>query len=131
MKITSKVFYSNAETHKLIIYKENNKKSGIYKWNNLITGEIYIGSAINLTKRLRNYYSLICLRKILLRSRSKINSSLLEYGYKNFSLEILEYCKPFLLTKREQYYINILNPKYNICKIAGSRRGVKQSPKRL
>nr|WGO61999.1 hypothetical protein [Fusarium oxysporum] len=29
--------YSNAERDKFILYKDNNKKSGIYRWNNLIT----------------------------------------------------------------------------------------------
>jgi hypothetical protein len=31
--------------------------------------------------------------------------------------------------EREQYYINNLNSKYNICKIANSRLGTKQSIK--
>jgi group I intron endonuclease len=37
--------------------------------------------------------------------------------------EILEYCDSKDLIKREQYYINLLKPKYNIMKIAGSRLG--------
>jgi group I intron endonuclease len=41
-----------------MIYKENNKKSGIYRWTNLVTGKSYIGSAVNLTERLKNYFSL-------------------------------------------------------------------------
>ncbi len=41
-----------------MIYKENNKKSGIYKLTNLIIGKFYIGNAINLTKRLNKYFIL-------------------------------------------------------------------------
>lgn len=49
-----------------------------------------------------------------------IYKSLLKYGYSNFKLEILEYCDLSDVIKREQYYINNLNPEYNILKLAGS-----------
>jgi group I intron endonuclease len=42
-------------------------------------------------------------------------------------LDILEYCESSLCISREQYYIDLLKPEYNICKIAGSRLGTKQS----
>jgi hypothetical protein len=35
------------------------------------------------------------------------------------------------LISREQYYIDLLNPEYNICKVAGSRLGCKHSPETL
>jgi excinuclease UvrABC nuclease subunit len=28
----------------------------VYRWNNLITGEVYVGSAVDLTKRLWSYF---------------------------------------------------------------------------
>lgn len=37
----------------------------------------------------------------------------MKYGYSNFEIEILEYCNTEVLTLRERYYINILNPTYN------------------
>lgn len=52
----SKKFYSNTNICKFIIFNENNKKSGIYKWNNIITGKSYIESVIDITKRLRKYF---------------------------------------------------------------------------
>lgn len=52
-----------------------------------------------------------------------INSALLLYGYASFSLSILEYCSEENLIQREQYYIDILQPGYNICKTAGSTLG--------
>jgi group I intron endonuclease len=60
---------------------------------------------------------------------SYIYNTILKYGYSNFSLDILEYCEPNKLISREQYYINLLNPEYNILKIAGSRLGAKLSEK--
>jgi group I intron endonuclease len=56
-----------------------------------------------------------------------INKSLLKYGYSNFSLDILEYCKPEDCIKREQYYLNLLEPEYNILTQAGSLLGFKHT----
>lgn len=55
--------------------------------------------------------------------RSIIYTALLKYGYSNFSLEILEYCKPEVAIEREQFYINLLKPEYNILQVAGSPLG--------
>src|SRR5438477_10959207 len=52
-----------------------------------------------------------------------IFKALLKYGHSKFTLEILEYCDSKDLIKREQYYIDLLKPQYNILKIAGSRLG--------
>lgn len=43
-------------------------------------------------------------------------------GYSNFQLYILEYCDTNKLLEREQYYIDTLNPTYNICTTAGAPR---------
>lgn len=56
-----------------------------------------------------------------------VYSSLLKNGYSNFSFEILEYCEKSLAIKREQYYIDLYKPEYNILKTAGSRLGSKHS----
>jgi hypothetical protein len=50
---------------------------------------------------------------------------LLKYGYANFSLEILEYCEPTKCIEREQYYMDLFKPEYNILKTAGSLSGYK------
>lgn len=52
-----------------------------------------------------------------------INRSLRNHGYSNFSLEILEYCKIEDLLKRENHYLKILKPHYNLLKVAYSRLG--------
>ena len=60
-----------------------------------------------------------------------IYKALLKNGYSNFTLEILEYCDLADLIKREQYYIDLLKPEYNILKIAGSLFEYKHSKKKL
>lgn len=47
----------------------------------------------------------------------------MKHGYKNFRLEILEYCEPSKVIEREQYFLDNLKPSYNICNIAGSSLG--------
>ena len=42
-------------------------------------------------------------------------------------MEILEYCAPDKCIKREQYYLNLLKPEYNILNTAGSLLGFKHS----
>lgn len=125
------IFYLDADKHKSIICKGNMGKSGIYCWKNRINDKLYVGSAKDLSKRLRNYFSPKYLKKELLKNNSIIYRALLKYSYNKFNLEILEYCEPNLLIKREQYYIDLLKPKYNILKIANSRLGIKHSPETL
>ena len=119
--------YPNANLLKSKILKENRKKTGIYRWTNTITEDSYVGSAIDLSKRLNDYLNIAFLNKELKKGRSVIYSALLKYGYSNFKLDILEYCPPIDLIKREQYYFDSLNPKYNILKVAGSSFGFKHS----
>ena len=52
---------------------------------------------------------------------------MIKYGHNKFSLDILEYCKPDVLLKREEYYIDQIKSKYNILKMAGSNWGFKHS----
>ena len=121
------VSYVNANIDKFIIYKENEGKCGVYRWNNTITGKSYVGSSISLSGRFRVYYSLSYLNRKVEKGSSAIYSAFLKYGYSNFSLDILEYCKPDELISREQYYIDVLKPEYNILEIAASRLGTKQT----
>jgi hypothetical protein len=46
-------------------------------------------------------------------------------------LEILEYCEADISIEREQYYIDLLKPDYNILIIAGSSKGYKHTKEAL
>lgn len=114
------ISYFNAEKCKRSIYYDNKNKSGVYRWINLITGESYVGSSICLSRRFSYYYG----KNI---KKSGISNAIFKYGHYNFSLDIIEYCNKDIIIKREQYYIDLLKPEYNICKIAGSCIGYKHS----
>jgi group I intron endonuclease len=88
-----------------------------------VNGKSYIGSSIELSKRFREYFNI----NRLIRNNMVISKALLKYGYSEFSLEILEYCKPSEAIAREQYYFDLLKPEYNILTTAGSTLGYKHS----
>lgn len=110
------VIYEDAFAMKKEILKDNKDKAGIYMWSNKITGDIYVGQSVNLSKRFLRYFNLNFLNS---RNELVIHRALIKYGYLNFSLTILEYCDVSELDKREQYYFDSLNPQYNTQKIAG------------
>lgn len=122
--VSPEKFYENADTMKKIIIEENKGKSGIYRWTNKLTSDFYIGQSINLSGRFINYYNISYLAS---KNHLIISRALIKYGYSNFSLEILEYCDKSVLLDREQYYLDKLNPSYNILKIAGSSEGFVHS----
>jgi hypothetical protein len=123
--ITPVVSYTNVHLHKETILNDNKKKSGIYRWTNTYNGKFYIGSSYNLRTRIQSYFN----ENVLNRQKKKsiISLALLKYGYHSFDLAILEYCKKEYLITREQYYINIFKPEYNILKDARSRLGVSHT----
>jgi len=112
-----------------VIFEENIRRPGIYRWVNLINGSTYIGSAADLTRRFRDYFSTKWLEKETLKNNSIIYRALLKYGYSNFRLEILEYLPADVsleksnIIRREQYYLDKFKPSYNICEQAGSSLG--------
>jgi group I intron endonuclease len=115
--------YRDAEASKNEVLKDNKGQSGVYRWVNNLNGKTYVGSGVNLTKRLGSYYN----EKELSRNPRPIQDALLKYGHSNFTLEILEYCPKTKLIEREQFYLDLLISDYNILKYAYSLFGFKHS----
>lgn len=118
--------YTDLNNTKTQIIKDNRQKSGIYMWTNNITSDIYVGSSINLGLRFKDYFNISHISNSV-RSNSIIHRALLKYGYSNFQLEIIEYCDPTNCIEREQYYLDLFKPSYNILTKAGSSKGYKHS----
>lgn len=132
--VTPVKIYNNAGLQKSHILTENRGLAGIYRWINKLNNRTYVGSAENLSKRLAIYYR----KSELLKSPRPIHKALLKYGYDNFILEILEVCPvtpspspgtefKVEIIKREQYYLDLLEPEYNILKVAYSLKGYKHT----
>ena len=124
-KINPVISYPNTDIYKQKIINDNKNKPGIYRWVNNINGKSYIGSGKTLSTRISRYFNYRNLAER--RPNMLIHKALLKYGYSNFSLEILEYCNLTNLLEREQYYIDTLQPEYNILKFVTSSLGLKLS----
>jgi len=136
------IVYSNADIDKSIILNDNKGKAGIYQWTHKESGKIYIGSATDLSVRLKGYYNKNYLSKV--KSNSYIYNALLEHDYSLFSLSILEFINITnlsqeearkLILSREQYYLDESftrgDSTYNILNIAGFSLGYKHSEESL
>jgi group I intron endonuclease len=56
-----------------------------------------------------------------------IYRAMLKYGPSGFILEILEYCDPKEVIIREQYYLDLLKPIYNLLEKASSSLGYRHT----
>ena len=99
---------------------------GIYKIENIIDGKVYIGSSINISKRLKNH-------KIMLsggyHDNKYLQNSVVKYGINNFNFEVLEICDEDNLVKKENYFIDLYKSNettfgYNLAKVGDSRRNI-------
>jgi len=108
--------------------KGGEDKAGVYIFTNKINGHSYVGSSIQLGKRLMHAYLGNRVGK------RKIELALKEFKLESFYLDL--YVLPVNLIKDknlteiknftlflEQYYMLMLNPKYNVLKVAGSSAG--------
>jgi len=129
-------FYPNADTDKFNILTGKKNKPAIYLWTQIESGKFYVGSTINLYSRLYKYYNI----PLLISNKSIIYKALLKYGHSKFSFTVLEYLNKagqskdelkLKLLEREQFYIDALDPEYNILKKAGSSLGYKHTPDSL
>ena len=100
-------------------------ESGIYKITNIKNKHVYIGSAVNLTKRIWQH-------KHGVNSSPHLKNAIEKYGLEDFIFEVVEYCNKENLIKREQFYLDQYDPKqlYNIALIAKSGLGLYWSEER-
>ena len=96
----------------------------IYKIINIINGKFYLGSSAYLQIRWNAHKSHLKNNK---HHAKYLQRSWNKYGADNFDFIILEKCdlNKETLLKREQYYLDTLNPIFNNCKTAGSTLGIK------
>lgn len=100
------------------------KNSGIYEIKSKVNQRCYIGSAVKLKKRIMEH-------KKDLRGNFHANRHLQrhfnKYSMADLQFTIIEFCTKELLIEREQYWIDQIKPKFNICKIAGSSLGTTRT----
>jgi group I intron endonuclease len=86
------------------------KISGVYKIENTITGDFYIGSSIDVKRRWRSHKWSSTWK---LKSNSPMYKDMQKYGIENFEFTILVEVESKELTIMEQKMIEELRPTYN------------------
>lgn len=98
---------------------------GIYKIQSYkYPKKYYIGSSSNIKKRI-NEHKLKLLKGE--HDNPKLQNHFNKYSWQDLECSIVEECEREKLIEREQYYIDTLNPWFNICKVAGNCLGKKHS----
>ena len=87
------------------------KKPGVYRLQNFITGKFYIGSTKNLYNR---YYRHMQILKESKHENIRIKEDCDKFGWSSFVFGVVEYCEHKECLKREQYYFELWNPEYNV-----------------
>lgn len=94
---------------------------GIYKFQNLITLEVYIGQSVALEARYQKH------KRDWLNGTTQLYQAMQQYGWDNFSYEIVELCSKEQLNERECYWITYYNSYkygYNMTKGGSNRYSV-------
>ena len=100
-------------------------KNVIYVIKNHINDKVYIGSAQNMDRRKSAH---LCLLRKNKHHNRKLQNFVNKYGIDNLYFEVIEYVKNSdMLIEREQFYLDTINPFFNICKIAESRLGCRHT----
>jgi group I intron endonuclease len=107
-----------------IIKTELKMKTGIYGFLCKTNNKLYIGSSINLNLRFNNHINGVQSNILFQRAINK-------YNLQDFIFIVFKYCEPDKLVSREQYYLNFLEPEYNILMVAGSSLDYKHTEEAL
>jgi group I intron endonuclease len=126
VKIKPIKYYSNFKDELPQIKKNESNKTGVYCLLNLINGNFYIGSSVNIAIRMKNYSNTAFLKHKKNKSMPIIQA-LLKYGKENFAVLIVEHVSSKQLTIRETFYIMELLPYYNVLKQGYSSLGYKHT----
>lgn len=100
-------------------------KSGIYIISSLrFKDRVYVGSAVHIPARQKRHFSDL--------ARNQHHNQILQnhynkYGAADLVFRVMVLCPVSSLIKEEQFWIDLLNPYFNICQTAGSRLGVRLS----
>lgn len=81
--------------------------TGIYKFQNLITQEVYIGQSVNLEDRYKKH------KRECFNGSTPFYQAIQHWGWDNFSYEIIEFCDKEKLNEREVFWIEYYDSYHN------------------
>jgi group I intron endonuclease len=138
-------FDVGTSSERYLVKTKYKKKAAIYLWVNNLNGRKYVGRTNNLAKRLAQYADKFYLNRT--KRVMPICAALALYGHSNFKLYVLEVLKTRslatgpgtrqqadvdwdinLLSERELFWHNAINPSYNIAPIFSGKRKLTGAP---
>ena len=98
---------------------------GVYLIENQITGEMYVGSTVaSFSQR----WSIHRRRLSSGRGNRRLRAAWTQYGEEAFEFIVLETIEDAsIVTEREQWWMDVLKPQYNIVPLAGRTTGYKHT----
>lgn len=112
---------------------------GVYRLTNTVNGKEYVGSSVDIGRRLAEYGNTLRAQRELARGESIIASALLKYGIEAFTFELLMVYTPVLvlsasanvqaLRALETSFIESLSPEYNILRRTNNETPMPSRPK--
>lgn len=117
------VFSDLLENNKLIM-RLLKGVSAVYVVKCLITGDIYVGSAEDLSRRFAEHM-------MGKNSTPHLQSAFRKYGIGSNAFIVLTIVEPSMLVAWEQLAIDLMKPRYNILQVAGSLLGFKWNSDKL
>lgn len=107
-------------------------QSGVYVIVHVESGKLYVGSAVNLRKRLGEHRRILRLGR---HDSKRLQAAWNKYGESAFAFAVLQYRPVNQLLPTEQRWIDEFDatgPRgYNTCPVAGNCLGVKKSPEAI
>lgn len=100
------------------------KKIGIYKIQNIVNKNTYVGSSVDIERRWCEHKNRM---NKGIHENKHLQRSWEKYGEDCFYFSVLEICGPEDLLGREQHHLEALLPEYNVLKNAGNHLGMKHS----
>lgn len=86
-------------------------RSGVYRINNVVTNDCYIGKSNKASQRLSQHR---CYLNRGTHPNQLLLNSYTQYGARKFEFDVIENCSNEMLLCRETYWITKLNPTLNI-----------------
>lgn len=99
-------------------------KCGIYEFFNLENGKRYVGSSKDIYNRLHEHYYNLKSNKA---HNKHFQAAWNKYGEESFLYNVLEFCNEDVRFEREQYYIDFIQPEYNLTNNVIANTGHKVS----
>jgi len=88
---------------------------GIYMIENLVNHKVYIGSSIDIEKRILHHSTGVDGKY----TSAHLRNAIIKYGFDNFVYDVLITCHPDMLLYYEQQFLDAVVPDYNLSMIAG------------